>query len=153
MLMPSRESPSGCSLSLIFLSTGIWPFPRIWSTLINTHTLESHYIIQQWCYNIRRHPQVRQQTWNNSRMFRVSKTHNTLEGIGAVIDCRNHLWKTCIMIGYKAVCRFACDESHKRNKYTSFMRITVYLKYSKTQTERCFMQHSIQISKGTSQQS
>lgn len=38
MLMPSKDSPSGCSLSLIFLSTGIWPFPRIWSTLIHTRT-------------------------------------------------------------------------------------------------------------------
>lgn len=38
MLMSSKMSPSDSSFSRIFLSRGIWPFPRIWSTLGHTYT-------------------------------------------------------------------------------------------------------------------
>lgn len=38
MLISSSISPSDSSFSRIFLSRGIWPFPRIWSTLEHTYT-------------------------------------------------------------------------------------------------------------------
>lgn len=38
ILMSSKMSPSDSSFSRIFLSSGIWPFPRIWSTLGHTYT-------------------------------------------------------------------------------------------------------------------
>lgn len=38
ILMSSKMSPSDSSFSRIFLSRGIWPFPRIWSTLEHTQT-------------------------------------------------------------------------------------------------------------------
>lgn len=92
MLMPSRESPSGCSLSLGFLSTGICPFPRIWSTLTRTHphkhtntptqtsviTIENNHrisgtqalfqVIPSWARNLEQQQDVK---------IRVSKTRNT----------------------------------------------------------------------------